>query len=497
MKKSKKQPWTKITTKLLAKKPSASKIFSFFIILLLGLLGLALSFGWINDSFAYDSPLEGEISITFEKVTQIDREGVREERPRATLKIEGNFIALKYWRDTITEGKEPGCIAGGRRDIVLFEMLSSSGRVDGKFVWKQYTKETRHKYLDHPLDDYICFMVVWGDRHGEPSGRGNTGISYGPYRLGSDVTAENWDDLLSESNEDAQQNLPDNESNNQQQDPPPANKPPLSLTLSQSASPNDDQIRVTAAYNTDSEAVISTWKYVVADTETISIESAREDCPPLFGSSSTAGILISEQSITESEGDLVYADISAEHSEEWICIQAVDQNNTAVYSFVKLMRYERDNPAPQQETNTQAQNNDDDNAANIGVGNNDDDNDTNIGVGNSDDSNTQNDDIQENVIVTANNRDNQNEIVTTNSQDLNLQQNQIANNNTDQNNNTGFSAPNDANQASPEETEVSSISNAGVFGDQVGWTKLAGYILVAAAILGTTRILIIKKKYNH
>ena len=62
-----------------------------------------------------------------------------------------------------------------------------------KKIFHEYTENDKLFYINDKYD-YICFRVQWGVW----AGGANSGISYGPYRMGSDVTAANYDDLLQE-----------------------------------------------------------------------------------------------------------------------------------------------------------------------------------------------------------------------------------------------------------------------------------------------------------
>ena len=164
----------------------ASKSFRLSIGLLIGLLGLVLALGWVNPSFAYASELEGEIAVTFETGYD-DRSAVR-------LVVEGDHIAIVYYRGQIVEGEKTICSPIGK---ARFELVPATGYdAEDTKIFNQYTENDKIFYLTNDNYDYVCFMVVWG------TWDDNSGISYGPYRMGSDVTADNYDDLLEQEEEE-------------------------------------------------------------------------------------------------------------------------------------------------------------------------------------------------------------------------------------------------------------------------------------------------------
>ena len=155
------------------------------IILLLGLLGLILALGWVNSSSAYEDG--GEIDVSFT---------VSHDRPAYRVVVEGNHIGVKYYGGKIVEGEETACQASRGFDLVPSTTWPASS---AKKIFHEYTENDKLFYINDKYD-YICFRVQWGVW----AGGANSGISYGPYRMGSDVTAANYDDLLQE--EDASDN---------------------------------------------------------------------------------------------------------------------------------------------------------------------------------------------------------------------------------------------------------------------------------------------------
>ena len=155
------------------------------IVLLLGLLGLILALGWVNSSSAYED--EGEIDVSFT---------ISHDRPAYRVVVEGNHIGVKYYGGKIVEGEETACQASRGFDLVPSTTWPASS---AKKIFHEYTENDKFFYINDKYD-YICFRVQWGVW----AGGANSGISYGPYRMGSDVTAANYDDLL--QGEDASDN---------------------------------------------------------------------------------------------------------------------------------------------------------------------------------------------------------------------------------------------------------------------------------------------------
>ncbi len=155
------------------------RIFSLSIVLLLGLLGLILALGWVSSSSAYED--EGEIDVSFT---------ISHDRPAYRVVVEGNHIGVKYYGGKIVEGEETACRAARGFDLVPSTTWPASSE---KKIFHEYTENDKLFYINDKYD-YICFRVQWGVW----AGGANSGISYGPYRMGSDVTAANYDDLLQE-----------------------------------------------------------------------------------------------------------------------------------------------------------------------------------------------------------------------------------------------------------------------------------------------------------
>ena len=127
-----------------------------------------------NTSSAYEDSLEGEIDVSF--VNSYDRPAVR-------LVVEGDHIAIVYYRGEIVDDEETICSPHRKARFDL--VPSTTHDAEGKKVFQQYTENDKIFYVENDRYDYVCFMVLWG------TWDGNSGISYGPYGMGSDVTAEN------------------------------------------------------------------------------------------------------------------------------------------------------------------------------------------------------------------------------------------------------------------------------------------------------------------
>ena len=166
------------------------------IALLMGILGLVLALGWVNTSSAYESELEGEITVTFETGYN-DRSSVR-------VVVEGNHVGIVYYRGEIVEGEKTICSPLRK---ARFELVPpTTWPANGPKIFHEYTESNKVFYVDNDRYDYVCFMVMWGTW----GGGSNSGISYGPYRMGADVTADNYDDLLEQTEEEEEEIIPDN-----------------------------------------------------------------------------------------------------------------------------------------------------------------------------------------------------------------------------------------------------------------------------------------------
>ena len=168
-----------------------SRSFGLSIVLLLGILGLVLALGWVNISSAYESPLEGEIDISF--VNSHDRPAVR-------IVVKGNHNFIMYYRGEIVDGEKTICHPVGKS---LFDLASGTGHSEGNKLFHDYTENDKTFYLNKDNYDYVCFLIGWGTWDGDKFAE-----SYGPYRMGSDVTADNYDDLLEQTEEE--ETTPDN-----------------------------------------------------------------------------------------------------------------------------------------------------------------------------------------------------------------------------------------------------------------------------------------------
>ena len=169
-----------------------SRSFGLSIVLLLGILGLVLALGWVNISSAYENPLEGEIDISF--VNSHDRPAVR-------LVVQGNHTFIKYYRGEIIDGEKTICNPVRK---ARFDLVPGTGHdTDGTILFHEYTENDKTFHLDNDNYDYVCFLIGWGIWDGD-----HFAESYGPYRMGSDVTADNYDDLLEQTEEE--ETTPDN-----------------------------------------------------------------------------------------------------------------------------------------------------------------------------------------------------------------------------------------------------------------------------------------------
>lgn len=198
-----------------------SKSFSLSIALLLGSLGLVLALGWVNTSFAYED--EGEIDVSL--TTSHNRLAYR-------VVVEGNHITVKYYGGTIVEGEETVCRSA--QAAKGFELVPSTTHpANQDKIFHEYTENDKLFYINDKYD-YICFMVLWGVW----AGGANSGISYGPYRMGLDVvTADNYDDLLEQTEE--------KEEEKEEEEIIPDNPPVLAINQSNtvlSATATDDNL---------------------------------------------------------------------------------------------------------------------------------------------------------------------------------------------------------------------------------------------------------------
>ena len=209
------------------KKLLDSKGLELSIVLLSSLLGVVLALGYINTSSA--SQLEGEIDISFVN---------SHDRPANRLVVEGDFIAIVYYRGEIVEGEETICNPVRK---ARFDLMPPTGYdIDGTKIFNQYTEADKVFYVNNDRYDYVCFMVLWG------TWDDNTGISYGPYKMGSDVTADNYDDLL-EQTEEVEEVVEEEE----EEESTPDNPPVLRV------SHNNTTLSVTA---TDDNLNLDSWQ---------------------------------------------------------------------------------------------------------------------------------------------------------------------------------------------------------------------------------------------
>ena len=165
--------------------------------MLLGLLGLVLSLGWINTGFAYED--EGEIDVSL--TTSHGRLAYR-------VVVEGNHISVLYYGGKIVEGENTICSPANKSRFELVPSTTHPSNSDK--IFHEYTENDKLFYINDKYD-YICFMVIWGVW----AGGANSGISYGPYRMGIDVvTDDNYDDLLEQTEEEEEEEeeeiIPDN-----------------------------------------------------------------------------------------------------------------------------------------------------------------------------------------------------------------------------------------------------------------------------------------------
>ncbi|MYB40185.1 hypothetical protein F4X86_02880 [Candidatus Saccharibacteria bacterium] len=404
-----------------------NQAFRLLITALLALLGLALALGWVNTSSAYENPLEGEIEISFK---------VKNDRPVVRIVAEGDHIGIKYYRGNIVDGEETICHPVGQ---AIFDLVPATDYDDnGKKIFLQHDKSDRDFYLHNDNYDYVCLMVVWGtwDENG--------GVSYGPYRMGSDVTADNFDDLL-------QIDEPATET-------PPVETPSFSLIISQRQLSDSNYVRATATLSSGSTVTIDSWEYLVADTETVTIDSD-DDCQALFDDGSASGILVSKQAMTAQTAS-AYADVPAEHDEEWICIRAVDEDDDAVIVFVRLIEYIETSQNGQSDTQTQDDNSQTETLASTNRQTNNS-GETNVGNNNDDGS-------QGGVNDPPNTGSVEPELTSAGVQDTTL------------------------NSAS-DNTE--GIPDTGLV-DDGQWWQLVGFVMLSVAVLASVKIMVAKKRHN-
>ena len=222
----------------------------------------------------------------------------------------------------------------------------------------------------------------------------------------------------------------------------------------------DGVIQATALLFLPGDTVIASWKYAIVDADVVSINK-RGDCRPFFGSGSPDGLSVNVQTMPSQETNKALAKISTQYSGDWLCVQATDQTGSVGYGYMKLIENHNEEPIPpiqEQNDDQPEQNNQNQNPDN---------------PEDSDEKNSREDPPATTTIIT-------NRLQTEGTSERAEDPAIISQGG------TGGTA-----EAQDEQTE--DIPDTGFLGDQNSWIRLSGYILVAAAVLGAARILIIKK----
>ena len=231
----------------------------------------------------------------------------------------------------------------------------------------------------------------------------------------------------------------------------------------------NEDIKMTASLFIPGDTVIDAWKYAIADADVVSVDE-RKDCRPFFGSDSPNGLLVSAQTIASQKTNEASADISTQYSGDWLCVQATNQAGVMGYGYMKLIEDYDEDPIPL----TQQQND------------NPDDQDDQIqgdGESNGEQDNQDQNNEEDAVVAPPASRLSAEETSQGERGDTVAVVNQGG---------TGS----DSDEVAQNEQKDDSLIKTGLLDDQNNWTRFGGYILVAAAILGAARILIIKKYKN-
>ena len=256
--------------------------------------------------------------------------------------------------------------------------------------------------------------------------------------------------------------------------------PNFTVTVGQYIDINSNKIKVKASlFRPPLNTVISTWKYAVIDSAKVSIDQ-RSDCKPFFDSDSTKGTLVSAKAMVDGTVNRATVDIAVQYSDDWVCIQATDGGGASGYGHMRLPKQQDPapepepvpEPAPEPEPGQQNDNPDDQ-----------DDQIQDDGESNSE----QDDQDQNNEEDTG--------VAPPASRLLAEEASQEEEDTVAVVNQGGIGSDSDT-EVAQNEQEDDSLIKTGLLDDQNNWTRFGGYILVAAAILGAARILIIKKYKN-